>query len=772
MHMVRRRWSFLAAGALILGTLSVPTAFAESGGPLTDPIPEDPQLASFGLVVDELATFPKSEPTPAPTDPRLMRHARINYLGEIPDGSGRMYVPDLNGTLYLLKGKKPQPYLDVKAAVGADFFSGRGMGSGFGFVTFHPRFKQNGRFYTVHTEAGAALTSKTPDLTTQPNTQYHSVVTEWTARDPRANTFRGTSREILRLGYATQIHAIQQIDFNPTADRHDKDYGLLYIASGDGGIGVNGGEPQNLATPQGKILRIDPAGTNSDNGRYGIPRSNPFVGDEGAIGEIYAYGMRDPHRFSWDRGGKHRLLLGHIGEKDIEAIYDVKAGDNLGWSEREGTFTFDKSDPCNLYPLPADDDTFGYVYPVAQYDHNPPPGYPCGADVGRAVSGGFVYRGHDIPQLRGKYVFADLVDGRVFYTEEKQMRRGKKPAKIHELAIFDGRQETTMPVLADDRRVDLRIGTDDDGELYLLSKANGKIWTVEGTRQIKRGASEIFPGLAGDVVAHYDFDDTRSRSATEQDQGPSGTDIQLINGGARMRVKDGAFPASKGSLQVKQVDPVHAGNDDWKAGIYSATGLESLNRFNAVKGTTVMGWIKMTGDGPSPNTVTPDPDDRYNAIGLAGILSGNSDGHGVRALLELIDVGGELKLVALGRRLDEGASQTFAADEDWRTLLPRGTWVHIAATFDFDAGTMALYKNGKPIPGTYTVAGDPWEVEGPGEHVTSATNPRGIKIGGSFPQNDVERNPCNCRMDSLQFLDRSVAALEVNQQYRRALSVR
>jgi hypothetical protein len=170
--------------------------------------------------------------------------------------------------------------------------------------------------------------------------------------------------------------------------------------------------------------------------------------------------------------------------------------------------------------------------------------------------------------------------------------------------------------------------------------------------------------------------------------------------------------------------------------------------------------------------VTSNPDDTYNAIGLAGILSGNSDGHGVRALLELINVNGELKLVALGRRLDEGASQTFAANEDWRTLLPRDTWVHIAATFDFSAGTMALYKNGKPIPGTYTVAGDPWVVSPPGAEVTSPTDPRGIKIGGSFPQNTVERNPCNCRMDSLMFLDRSVAALEVNQQYRRALSVR
>ena len=771
--MSKRKWSFLAAGALILGGLSAPQAFAQSEGPLTDPIPEDPSMASFGLVLDEFASFPKSEPTPAPTDPRLMRHARINSLGEIPDGSGRKYVPDLNGTLYLLKGKTPAPYLDVKESVGANFFSGAGMGSGFGFVTFHPEFKRNGKFYTVHTEAFGAIGSKTPDLTAQPNTAYHSVITEWTAENPRAGKFSGTHREVLRLGYATRIHAIQQIDFNPTADKRDADYGLLYVASGDGGIGVNGGEPQNLATPQGKILRIDPEGDNSDNGKYGIPGSNPFVGESGKIGEIFAYGMRDPHRFSWDRGGKHRMLLGHIGEKDIEAIYDVRAGDNLGWSEREGTFLFDKNDRCNLYPLPADDATNGYTYPVAQYDHNPPPGYPCGADVGRAVSGGFVYRGQDIPELRGKYVFADLVDGRVFYTEEREMRRGEKPATIHELAIFDDRgRETTMPLLAGDRRVDLRIGQDGEGELFLLAKANGKVWEVEGTKKIKRGASAVFPGISPDLVAHYDFDGAKSGSAVEKDKARSGTDINLINGGAKMRVRDGAFPASRNSMQVKQVDPVAAGNDDWKAGIYSPTGVPTLRAFNAVSGTSVMGWIKMTGDGPSPNTVTTDPSDTYNAIGLAGVLSGNSDGHGVRALLELINVNGELNLVALGRRLDDGASQTFAATEDWRTLLPRDKWVHITATFDFNAGTMALYKDGKPIPGTYTVPGDPWQVSGPGPDTTSPTDPRGIKIGGSFPQNTVERNPCNCRMDSLMFLDRSVTALEVNQQYRRALSVR
>jgi hypothetical protein len=165
----------------------------------------------------------------------------------------------------------------------------------------------------------------------------------------------------------------------------------------------------------------------------------------------------------------------------------------------------------------------------------------------------------------------------------------------------------------------------------------------------------------------------------------------------------------------------------------------------------------MTGQNPTAG---------YNAIGLAGVLTGNSDGHGVRALLELIQVNGELRLVALGRRIDTGSSWTYAASQEWRELLPQGEWVHLAATFDYDDGSMALYRNGEKVDGFYTATNDPWKVDGTG---TSATNPRGIKIGGSFPQNGDERNPCNCRMDALMFLDDVASASEVARQYRRFL---
>ncbi|PWU50343.1 hypothetical protein DLJ47_24260 [Micromonospora sp. S4605] len=278
---------------------------------------------------------------------------------------------------------------------------------------------------------------------------------------------------------------------------------------------------------------------------------------------------------------------------------------------------------------------------------------------------------------------------------------------------------------------------------------------------------DVHPTLREHLVAYYDFDHpVPGDVALERDQGRSGTEIELVNGGAAMRVPERAYPGSGKALQTRQVDPAQAGNDDWKAGIFSASGVRTLRPFSAVAGTTVMGWFKLEMDAPLPNSTTPNPDDRFNAIGLAGVLTGDSDGHGVRALLELIDVNGELRLVALGRRLDGGNSQTFAASADWRTLLPKGEWVHLAATFDFNAGTMALYRNGRPLDGFYTRTDDPWLVAGPGPHVTTASDPRGIKIGGSFPQDNLERNPCDCRMDALMFLDTAVSARDVEKQYR------
>jgi hypothetical protein len=281
------------------------------------------------------------------------------------------------------------------------------------------------------------------------------------------------------------------------------------------------------------------------------------------------------------------------------------------------------------------------------------------------------------------------------------------------------------------------------------------------------GKHDVHPALRSHVVAFYDFDHpVEGDVALERDQGRSGTEIELVNGGAAMRVPDRAYKGSGNALQTRQVNPEVAGNDDWKAGTWSASGVRTLRAFSGARGTTVMGWFKMGMDSPALNSTTPNPTDRFNAIGLAGVLTGDSEGHNVRALLELIDVNGTLRLVALGRRLDGGNSQTFAASEDWQKLLPRGEWVHLAATYDFTGGTMALYRNGQPVDGFYTRNDDPWRLSEPGPHVTTASDPRGIKIGGSFPQNTLERNPCDCRMDGLLFLDSSLSSSDVEKQYR------
>jgi hypothetical protein len=453
--------------------------------PIADPIPQHPAPSGMELVLEELVTMPRSSPVPAPADPRLVRWARINYLGEVPDGSGRLFVPDLNGKLYLVKDGTPREYLDLGARFSPAFWSHSGVGTGFGFVAFHPDFARNGLLYTVHTEAREALVTRSPDLPSQDSPSHQGVLTEWKAADPSADGFVGTSRELLRLGFRSYIHGFQQIDFNPTSHPGDDDYGLLYLAVGDGGAGLASGDPQNLGMPQGKILRIDPQGTSAGNGKYGVPPANPFVGRPGALGEIYAYGLRNPHRFSWDDRQGRRLFVGNIGEHNIESIYQVDAGDNLGWPGREGPFRLKPDDlTCSVFPLPGNDGSLGYTYPVAGYDHHPPPGSPRCADNGEAVIGGFVYRGGRLPDLDGQYLFGDDVNGRIFHSSASEMRRGAKLATVAEVMLLDaGGRRVTMQDLAGGARVDLRFGRDAHGELYLLSKANGKIWKVTGAHR-------------------------------------------------------------------------------------------------------------------------------------------------------------------------------------------------------------------------------------------------------------------------------------------------
>lgn len=428
--------------------------------PVADPAPT-PTPSSLRLTLEEFATIPASGSAPVPS-------TRIVYLSEIPDDSGRLVVPDLNGKVWLLVNRQPIEFMDV-ADEFRDFATAPGIGTGLAFITFHPDYADNGLFYTAHSESGVALTTKTADFPYPGEVLLQGVVTEWKMDDPAAYRFSGTHRELMRIGLLRDNHGMQQLGFNPTAQPGDADYGMLYIAMGESERPDNWSDaPQNLSMPHGKIMRIDPLGNNSANGQYGIPADNPFVGMEGAMGEIFAYGMRNPHRFSWDPA-TGKMYVGMLGESTLEMVFELEAGDNLGWNLREGHFLFNKADPANVYPLP-ENDGLDYVHPVAVYDH----------DDGNAIVLGFPYRGDTVPELQGKLLFGDIRHGHIRYVEIDEMQRGQAPAEVFELILHDGEgNRTTMKELSGNApRVDLRFGFDANGEIYVLSKANGMIWKI------------------------------------------------------------------------------------------------------------------------------------------------------------------------------------------------------------------------------------------------------------------------------------------------------
>jgi len=218
----------------------------------------------------------------------------------------------------------------------------------------------------------------------------------------------------------------------------------------------------------GSIIRIDPLGSNSRNGTYGIPPGNPFSkpGDEKSVPEIYAWGFRNPHRISWSQSGQ--LLAVNIGEHNIEALNIIRAGHFYGWPIREGTFVerfFYNTG--KIYPLPKNDSIYHVTYPVAQFDH----------DEGVAISGGFEYRGTALPQLAGKYVLGDLASGKLFFVNMKDLRLGKQ-ATIKKWRITANGVPTTLAQLCGNARVEMRFGKDSKGELYLLTKADGKVYKL------------------------------------------------------------------------------------------------------------------------------------------------------------------------------------------------------------------------------------------------------------------------------------------------------
>lgn len=439
-------------------------AAAKKGG-LQNPYPTPIALSGLVVNIEPFTQFP-----PTSNKPPL---ARITKLGYQPV-TGSLFVNDLQGKLYKLAGGKPVVYLDM-AKLKPKFINQPGLATGLGSFAFHPGFASNGIFYTTHTEgAGSAKADFGYADTIKVAMQW--VLTEWRTDKPNADTFSGTGRELLRVNVVTGIHGMQEIAFNPLAKPGDKDYGLLYIGIGDGGCVEEGYGFLAHSTEKiwGTILRINPQGSNSANGHYGIPADNPFAQNSNTqtVKEIYAYGFRNPHRITWSRQGA--MFVPNIGQANIESINLVVPGHDYGWPLREGHFVSAgvNGNVGNVYPLPANDSIYKITYPVVEYDH----------DEGKAISGGFEYWGSAIPALRGKFLFGDIPTGRLFYTTVADMQQGKL-ATVKEWKITINNHPSTLHEACGSDRVDLHFGRDMQGELYILTKADGKMYKITGATE-------------------------------------------------------------------------------------------------------------------------------------------------------------------------------------------------------------------------------------------------------------------------------------------------
>jgi mono/diheme cytochrome c family protein len=426
---------------------------------LKDPIPEGIMMSDLVVDMKLVAQMPAtSEQKPL---------ARITKFYSRPD-TRDFFVLDLRGKLYKLRDGKTDVYFDIAEHM-PNFINAPGHATGFGSFAFHPDFSKNGLLYTTHTEApGSAKADFYYADSLGAKLQW--VLSEWKTNEPEGFPFKGQSRELLRVNMVGQSHGVQEITFNPLASRADEDYGLLYVGIGDGGsaergiLHINKG-PENIWS---SIIRIDPAGRNSANGKYGIPESNPFTKNDNprAMGEVYAYGFRNPHRITWTTSGQ--MLASNIGQHNIEELNLILPGHDYGWPTREGSFVINlRESTRNLYPLSVDDAKFKMDYPVAEYDH----------DEGNAIIGGYEYTGPSIQSLQGKYLFGDMVNGRLFYINIKDIRQGKH-TPITEFQISLNGKRTSFKALCDDERLSMRFGRDHLGEIFISTMPDGKIYKL------------------------------------------------------------------------------------------------------------------------------------------------------------------------------------------------------------------------------------------------------------------------------------------------------
>ena len=432
---------------------------------LSNPIPDSIMFSDLVVGVDLVTQIP-----PSGDKLPITRIAKLDFQPK----TEALFVVDLRGKMYKLENKKPVVYLDMSKEK-SRFINQPGLATGFGSFAFHPEFDKNGLLYTTHTEKPGSAKADFSYADSIPVT-LQWVISEWKTGHPGAVPFSGKSRELFRINMVTGIHGVQEITFNPLVKPGDPDYGMLYIGVGDGGCVEEGFQflAHTTERPWGTIFRIDPSAKTSANGQYGIPKDNPFSKSDNSktVGEIYAYGFRNPHRITWTRSGL--MLACNIGQKNIESENLILPGHDYGWPIREGTFLLDPmGDISKVYPLPPDDKIYNVTYPVAQYDH----------DEGLAITGGFEYWGEAIPEMKGKFFFGDINNGRLFYVELADIKLGSQ-ATIREWKITMNGKPTSMPELCGNPRPDMRYGRDAKGELYLFGKTDGKVYKLVPSKGI------------------------------------------------------------------------------------------------------------------------------------------------------------------------------------------------------------------------------------------------------------------------------------------------
>lgn len=329
------------------------------------------------------------------------------FLSQAPDGTSRFFVVEQSGRIRILEGDILQrpPFLDISNRV--EYGGERGLLG----LAFHPEYKKNGRFFVNYSRAGDGAT----------------VIAEYRRSTDPAKSLR-KERILLLVDQPFSNHNGGMLAFGPD--------GFLYIGMGDGG---SGGDPGNRAqdrhTLLGKIIRLDVNAANE----YGIPKDNPFVSKEGR-GEIFAVGLRNPWRFSFDRQ-TGVLWAGDVGQEKWEEIDIVLQGRNYGWRSMEGSHCYRPQKGCVQQ---------GLELPIAQYQQQ----------AGRcSIIGGYVYRGKEVPGLAGRYLFGDFCSGEIFALPPDV---GTKDKGLRDISIL---LKTGLKISS--------FGQDRQGELYVLDLAGG-----------------------------------------------------------------------------------------------------------------------------------------------------------------------------------------------------------------------------------------------------------------------------------------------------------